>query len=105
MIEAEIERIVSLIRDTHLEDAEKELQSFKQNHPAHDVSYVEMILSAHQNLYQKAYDIGEHLLQIAGEDPLVRFYHARNSIAVGEWMKGLHLFDSVRGHNIFGGEF
>ncbi|MFS4460617.1 glycosyltransferase family 9 protein [Bdellovibrio sp. HCB2-146] len=104
MIEAEIERIVSLIRDTHLEDAEQELHSFKRNHPTHDVSYVEMILSAHQTHYQKAYDIGEHLLQIAGQDPLVRFYHARNSIAVGEWMKGLDLFDSVRGHHVFGGD-
>jgi hypothetical protein len=104
-VAAELETIFTLIRDTHLEHADRELQIFKQQHPDLDTSYVEMLLYSHQTHYQKAYQIGDELLLKKSEDHLVRFYQARNSIAVGQWAKGLELFDSVRGHGVFGGEY
>lgn len=105
MSEAALENIFNLIRDLQLEKAEQELKLFKQQHPAIDISYAEMILFAHQTQYQKAYDIGEELLHKQPENHLVRFYQARNAIAVGEWNEGLELFDSVRGHEVFGGDY
>lgn len=105
VVTAEIESIVTLIRDTHLEHAERELQIFKQQHPDFDTKYIEMILQSHQTHYEKAYRLGDELLLTRSEDHLVRFHQARNSIAVGQWGKGLELFDSVRGHGIFGGEY
>lgn len=104
-VAAEMEAIVTLIRDTHLEQANQELQIFKQQHPEFDTTYVEMILLAHQTQYQKAYELGDALLLKQSQDHLVRFYQARNSIAVGQWAKGLELFDSVRGHGVFGGDY
>jgi hypothetical protein len=104
-VAAELETIFTLIRDTHLDHADRELQIFKQQHPDLDTSYAEMILLAHQTHYQKAYQLGDELLRKQSEDHLVRFYQARNSIAVGQWGKGLELFDSVRGHGVFGGEY
>ena len=105
MESAALENIVNLLRDTHLEQAEQELKILKQQQPELDLSYFEMILLAHQTHYQKAYDIGDELLQTRSEDHLVRFYQARNAIAVGEWFEGLELFDSVRGNGIFGGDY
>jgi hypothetical protein len=102
---AAFERIFTLIRDTQLEQAETEILSFKQQHPEIDTNYAEMILLAHQTQYQKAFNLGEKLLLTRSQDHLVRFYQARNAIAVGQWKKGLELFDSVRGHSVFGGEY
>ncbi len=60
---------------------------------------------AYHGAFLEALQLCEELFVQEQKNVMVRFCLARLKIAVGQWQQGLALFDSVRGHGVFGGDY
>jgi FkbM family methyltransferase len=60
---------------------------------------------AYAGEFSKAHSLALELWPLNSQNIMLRFCLARLKNALGEWFESLELFDSVRGHGIFGGEY